>query len=257
MDARPTAARAQVLNGAAALASEVGQDEAAAILRAEEALELHRSLGDEWGAAYSEFLLGNMLGDAHADLAAAEKHYNESARLFRELGDEHYALLARSNLAWKCYYLGERERARALHEETLAQARATSNKRIEAISMAALAVYAVDEGRTDDALPLLRETLRYRLDVGDLIGLAADLRRSSYALAAAGRLAAAVRLLSSSEALRGQLGTSLQPDSARMDEQTLAIVHAQLDKAAFADAWAQGRALTIEEAIALSLDSGE
>src|SRR5213593_4231009 len=52
---------------------------------------------------------------------------------------------ASSNLAWKCYELGDRERARALHEETLRRGRATSNMRIEAISMAALAVYAIDE----------------------------------------------------------------------------------------------------------------
>ena len=252
-DARPTAARAKALNGATALAHEVGGDEATARLRAEEALALHRSFGDTWGAAYSGFLLAS----AETDLATAEQHLDESARLFRELGDEHYALLASSNLAWKCYELGDRERARALHEETLRRGRATSNKRMEAISMAALAVYAVDERRTADALSMLTESIRIRRDVGDLIGLAADLRRSSFALAFAGRAAAAARLLSSSEALREQLGTSLQPDSASMDEQTLAIVGAQLDKAAFAEAWEQGRALTVDEAVALSLESAE
>jgi predicted ATPase/class 3 adenylate cyclase len=252
-DARPTAARAKALNGATALAHEVGGDEATARVRAEEALALHRSFGDTWGAAYSGFLLAS----AETDLATAEQHLDESARLFRELGDEHYALLASSNLAWKCYELGDRERARALHEETLRRGRATSNKRMEAISMAALAVYAVDEHRTADALSMLTESIRIRRDVGDLIGLAADLRRSSFALAVAGRAAAAARLLSSSEALREQLGTSLQPDAASMDEQTLAIVGAQLDKAAFAEAWKQGRALTVDEAVAVSLESAE
>ena len=239
------------------LAVEVAGDEATARLRAEEALGLHRSLGDAWGAAYSGFLLGSALDSAEVDLATAERHFDESMRLFRDLGDEHYALVTSSNLAWHYYSLGDPERARALHEETLAGARATSNKRIQAISMAALAVCAVDEGRTDDALSLLTESIRIRLDVGDLIGLAADLRRSSFALAVAGKAAAAVRLLSSSEALREQLGTSLQRDAARMDEQTLALVHAQLDEAAFAEAWEQGRTLPIDEAVAFSLESAE
>ena len=122
------------------------------------------------------------------------------------------------------------------------------------LSLAALAVYAVDEGRAHDAFPMLSASIRIRRDVGDLIGLAADLRRSSYALAVAGQAAGAVRLLSSSESLREELGTSLQPDSAKMDEKTLTIVNAQLTKAAIAEAWLQGRTLPIDEAIALSLE---
>jgi predicted ATPase/DNA-binding SARP family transcriptional activator len=252
----PTAARARALNGAVALAVEVGGDEATARRRAEEALALHRTAGDAWGAAYSVFQLGSVLGRT-ADLVMAQQHYEESARLFRELGDEHYVLLAQSNLAWTCYDVGDRERARALHEGTLASARATSSKRIEAISLAALAIYAVDEGQTDNAISMLTESLRIRREVGDLIGLCADLRRSSVALAVAGRAAAAVRLLSSSETLREQLGGRLQPDAAKMDERTLALVGGQLDEAAFAEAWEQGRSLPVDEAIALSLDSAD
>ena len=56
-DERPTAARAKALNGAAVMAVNT-EDTEAAKLRAEEALALHRKLGDAWGAAYSVFMLG-------------------------------------------------------------------------------------------------------------------------------------------------------------------------------------------------------
>jgi len=39
-----------------------------------------------------------------------------------------------------------------------------------------------------------------------------------------------------------------------MNEETLAVIRAQLDEAAFAEAWEQGRALTADEAVALALD---
>ena len=42
---------------------------------------------------------------------------------------------------------------------------------------------------------------------------------------------------------------------ARVNEKTLSSVHAQVDEAAFAEAWEQGRTLTADEAVALALDS--
>jgi non-specific serine/threonine protein kinase len=51
-DEAPTAARARALNGAAVMAISRG-DPLAAKERSEDALALHRRLGDDWGAAYS------------------------------------------------------------------------------------------------------------------------------------------------------------------------------------------------------------
>jgi hypothetical protein len=39
-----------------------------------------------------------------------------------------------------------------------------------------------------------------------------------------------------------------------MNEETLATIRTQLDDGAFADAWEQGRKLTLEDAVALALD---
>jgi hypothetical protein len=42
-----------------------------------------------------------------------------------------------------------------------------------------------------------------------------------------------------------------------MNERTLAAIRAQLDEAAFAEAWEQGRTLTADRAVDLALDSLE
>jgi hypothetical protein len=42
-----------------------------------------------------------------------------------------------------------------------------------------------------------------------------------------------------------------------MSTKTLAAIRPQLDEAAFGDAWAQGQALTADEAVALALDALE
>ena len=94
LDERGTPARAKALIGAAVMAVNT-RDVATAKRRGEEALALHRALGDAWGAAYSGF----MLGAAELDPKTQQQLYEESVQVFRELGDEHSALLVARNLA--------------------------------------------------------------------------------------------------------------------------------------------------------------
>jgi hypothetical protein len=75
-------------------------------------------------------------------------------------------------------------------------------------------------------------------------------------LASAGRAETAVQVLSSSTVLMEEIGAS-PPSLTKINAKTLATIHAQLDQAAFAEAWEQGRALTADEAVALALDSLE
>jgi predicted ATPase len=249
----PTAARAKALSGAAVMALE-GGDPATTRLRAEEALALHRALGDAWGAAHSGFLLGHAALD-EGDSAAARQLFGESRQRFHELGDEHYTLLATYNLAVAIEDLGDLERARALHEESLRHARTQSDKRIVAYSLDQLASYACDEGRLDDAFSMLAESLRIRRDLDDHVAIAENLARFARTLSVAGSATTAAGLLSSSEALREQIGSAAVPSVAKMNEGTLTAIRMQVDDTAFAEAWEEGRTLTIDEAVALALDS--
>ena len=171
-------------------------------------------LGDAWGAAHSGFLLGHAVA-AEGDLARAQQLFGESLRRFRELGDEHYTLLAADGLAGVYDELGDVERARALLEENLARARAQSSRRIMALSLDQLASYARDEGRIEDALSMLKESLRILYDLGDRPGIAENLGRFARTLAVAGKAETAARLLSSSEALYEESGGPRHPGSRR------------------------------------------
>ena len=54
--------------------------------------------------------------------------------------------------------------------------------------------------------------------------------------------------------VREQSGAGV-PWVAKMNEETLVTIRAQLDEAAFAEAWDEGRALTVEDAAELALDA--
>jgi predicted ATPase/class 3 adenylate cyclase len=251
-DQRPTAARAKALNGAAVLALNIG-DTAATRLRAEEALELHRTLGDAWGAAYSRFMLGNVASEER-DLERAQQLLDESVRAFRELGDEHFTLIAAFNLAIVIEDLGDRERARTLHEDILRRARELPNEQLEAHALTQLGMIFFAEDRLQDASSTLKQALRIFRELGNLLEIAINLGRFAAIFAREGRAATAGRLLSRSEALTEEIGSSTPPWAATRNEHTLTTIRSQLDEAALDEAWEQGRALTIDEAVALALD---
>jgi predicted ATPase/class 3 adenylate cyclase len=248
-DERPTAARAKALNGAAMMEF----DGATMRLLAEEGLALHRALGDAWGTAYSLLLLGNAATE-DSDFEQARQLMDESVGRFRELGDEHYTLLATDNLAWICLELGDRERARTLHEDVVSRARAMGNERMEASALGGLASIIGDEGRVEEALAMLKESLRIWYDLGERHMVARDLLRFARVLALEGRAGTAARLLSSSEALHEEIGVREAWLPADI-QGTLTTIRTQLDEGALAEAWEQGRALTVDEAVALALDS--
>jgi predicted ATPase/class 3 adenylate cyclase len=82
-------------------------------------------------------------------------------------------------------------------------------------------------------------------------GTVAGLCRVAATMSVDGDARTAVRLISAAEALREKLGYDGSWLTA-MNEETLATVRLRLDALAFADAWEQGKALTVDDAIALA-----
>jgi tetratricopeptide (TPR) repeat protein len=248
--------------------------------RAEEALTLHRSLGNAWGTAYTLSLIGNALGQAGDALRTqdsslevvhlggvmaspesaqlfqeAERCLEEAVRLLGDLGDDANRLNAHFILAWIYWNLGKREDARTVYEETLREARAAGNKWQEALSLGALAnIFGLLEGRIDYAVRLLKEALRINQLLGDRYNGAVNIGRFARALACTGKAKLAAELLAASGVLYEDVGARRRHWAAEQDEKTRAMIHAQLDDAAFNAAWEKGRNLTLDDAVALALD---
>jgi predicted ATPase len=251
-DERPTAARAKALNAAADMAMGQG-DDAAVKLRAEQALALHRSLGDDRGAAEALFLLGNAAAEER-DFPRARDAAEESARLYRKVENEHGTMYATWLLAWAYSGLGETDRGNALTEEVLERARAVGSTDMQAMVLSGgRATRAIEEGRVGAAVSMLEEAYHINRVIGNRWRLTHIASRLAHALASLGAAAAATRLLSSGRALFEEIGGNPPSHLAREDEVTLALVRDKLSETEFAEAWEQGRKLTPEEAIELAL----
>lgn len=205
-DPSATAARAKALNGIALLS--MAQDPEMARTRAQQGLELHRALGDRWGQAYSVFLLVDAAAQ-QGRLTEAQRLSEESARTFGELGDQRLALLASRDLAWICTLLGDHERARELHEANLQRARALPNERVEASTLQALARYAFEADRADEARLMLKQSLSRWRDLGNLLEIAVTLVEIGGVLAREGNATIGAQLLSRANALYGEIGATV------------------------------------------------
>jgi hypothetical protein len=118
-----------------------------------------------------------------------------------------------------------------------------------------LGTIAVDEGRPEDAFPLLEAGYRIHRDLGESLEVATDLSRFAAALASVGEGEKAVELSSLSDALREELGARV-PWVERLAEQARGEAQAQLDPRAFERAWERGKRLTPDAAVAKARRSG-
>jgi len=250
---RPTAARARALTGAGFMAYASGDVPVAKSI-AEKALELHRLLDDQRGAALDLNVLC-VAAIEEGELERAQQLAEESLALFRQVGDKDGMVMATRTLAFSYASGGDVERARALHESNLAQARALGFKGLEAATLGSLAMMAFGQGRLEDAAALCKQNLLAACELGSRQAIAQSLCRNARAFAQiVGKAGVAARLLSYFEAQRQQIGVS-EAWIATLNEETLAAIHEHLDEAAFTEAWDHGRTLTVEEAVALTLDS--
>jgi ATP/maltotriose-dependent transcriptional regulator MalT len=199
-----------------------------------------------------------MIGQAAAvlhDYSRAQETLSESLRRFRALGDDHYTLLATDGLAGVFDRLGDVANARPLHEENLRRARALGNRRVAALSLDQLASYARDDGRVDEALAMLRESLAILIDVDDRLGIGENLARFARVFSVAGRADAAAELLAALEVLYEETGSGVLLWVAEQNEETLGLIRSRLSEETVADAFERGRRLTVDEAVALALDA--
>jgi predicted ATPase/class 3 adenylate cyclase len=251
-DPEPTAARCRALI-AASSAGVISGDDMTARARVDEALVLSSALGDAHLSALARYEDAGLL-TGEGKWSAVLEILEDVVPVLRGLGDWDMAIRANRTRAWMYEELGDKARYWALTEENLEHARAHGHRRIEARSLGALAGAAADEGRFDDAHALLSESCRIDLELGNLPFLRVDLVRFALASARRGRPGVAAQLLSRATALRDEMGYSLESWMTLETEEALAAVRAQLDDAAFDEAWETGAKLSLDEAIALALE---
>jgi predicted ATPase/class 3 adenylate cyclase len=228
-------------------------DSVRAIALFEESLAIWREFGDNIGT----FRVVNGLGDVYFNMgnyARAAAQYQEALTLCRAGGDEDSIPVVLCNLGRVAHAQGNDVRARALLEESLAFLRAHTSHWGLFWTLSELGNVAHAQGDDAEARELMRESLRVHQQVGTKWNMAQSLERFAGLAVAQGRPERAARLFGAAEALRIALGAPLPPGERADYERDVAAARAQLDEATLAAAWAEGRAMSLEQSIAEALE---
>jgi tetratricopeptide (TPR) repeat protein len=152
---------------------------------------------------------------------------------------------------------GDDERAEALFEESLAMSRELKDTYGAAISLMSLGDVATRRGDHGRARALLKESLVVFNELGARVNIAECLEILSGMAGALGDDARATRLWGAADALREAIGSPWPPAERRLHEPYLTATRSHADEAVWARAWEEGRAMTMEEAVAYALEDME
>ncbi len=239
--------RAKALTGAAVLANVQG-DYVGATALCTEGLSLYRALGDRRGMAGALNLLGNV-AENQGDYARAAALSEESLEIYRALDDRRGTALALNNLGVVALARHDHARAAALFEESLALNRALDDQRGISAALHNLGDIARDLGDPARAAALYTESLVLYQAMENRAGIAGCLENVAEAAGARGLEGRAARLYGAAAALRAASGATTIPFERTRHEQAGAQLLAALGDDAFDAAQAEGRELSLQEAI--------
>jgi predicted ATPase len=231
-------------------------DYSRAEVRIEESLAIGREIDDEYNRP---IILGVFLALVmyyRSDVDGAAALWRENLASLQKHEDRTGIAFAQSGLGLVAYCQGDYQLARERLEEGLAYSRVAGDKRYVAIALNGLAKAMRALGDEARALALFIESLSLRKEMGTRRGIAESLEGlAGMAAEAEGDDREAARLFGAAEALREAIGAPVPLVERAEYDRNVATARAQLDEATFASAWAEGRAMTLEQAVATAMET--
>ena len=214
-------------------------------------LAIARDLGDREQIAWALAFLGYTgLGEPQAAMPLVE----ESLALFRELNHQPGMAQALNIMGEIARFSGDDERAKRIYEECLVRSKQTGETRRILFICQNLAYIALHEGDAERARDLGRQSIQLARTMNNRLELAKALAILAGAIGELGHTQHAARLLGASESALERFGAFHQLNDRPEIDAIITAVHDRLGNAAFQVAWAEGRELTLEQAVAQALD---
>jgi predicted ATPase/class 3 adenylate cyclase len=212
----------------------------------QEALTISRELGNERGIASILRNLGNL--HYEEDPPTAQALHEESLEIAHKIGDQEGELASLNLLAFDAAHVGDDQEARALWEQVLVR-RGRDGVGNDVI-FRGLGRLAMKQGDYETARARFEESLVYCRKLGNKNAMPDSLRVFAILSAARGEAERAARLFGAAASLLNALG---KPQSGLDREDTIAT-RETLGEEAFAAAWAEGQAMTLNAAVTYALE---
>jgi predicted ATPase/DNA-binding CsgD family transcriptional regulator len=222
----------------------------------EEGLGLCREAEDMRQVAWSLLLLGKTSG-GRGDIDRAKQFYEEGLALSREVGGSRPLASFLVNLGYEYLLEGNHEQARVLNEEAVEVYREHRQRGDLQYALDNLGWVALVGGDRERAKILYKESLRLCRELGDKMIAVESMEGLACAAGAEGDAEGAAMLFGAAQALHEKVGKRQTTRESALREPYLATARSRLDEAAWEAAFAEGRAMELEEAIEYALSEDD
>ena len=171
----------------------------------------------------------------------------------RQAGDLRQITSALAGLGELAIRRGRYDRASSLLRESSEISQRSGDKWGIPIALGSLGWVALLQGDFKEMRRLLAESLDIRLQTGDRGGIAWCLEKLAEAGSLRSRFRPAAIIFGAASALRASVGSVMDAADRPAYERTISRLRSQLGDEAFAAAWDEGRALTVEVAVDYAL----
>jgi tetratricopeptide (TPR) repeat protein len=221
----------------------------------EEALRIGKEMGDPRTIATALRNLG-LLENINGNYTEARTFLEQSLEIWRKLG-----AAGKTGSTWTLIFLGDvalnhsnPDWARSLYEETVAVLRELGDLNFLAYSVRRLAQLYWQEGRYDDAIAQLQESLNRNQDIADPRGVIACLAGFAAIATAREQFQRAAQLMGAVETQLASLGIRLLYMDKMEYDRNLAVLQVKLDEHTLKQFWAKGNDMSFEETIKVALE---
>lgn len=224
-----------------------------AIASIEEALQLAEELGDKYILGSVISAASNVESYVNRDFAKADAYREKAIELLSEHGSRWSYGITVYGFGNLLILQGQFQKAREKFKIAMQTMQDLGSNRNVIMIKSDLAHILRQEGNYPEALSSYRETILEWKRMGHRSAVAHQLECLAFIAKSLEQVEKATRLLGAAEALRQRIEIDMTPPEREEYEKEVADLKANVDDHEFASLWADGRSMTMDEAIELAL----
>ena len=230
-------------------------DREAAYAAVEEAIDLAREVGDKVTLGIALTNMAGVMAMTQADLEKMRSYAEEGIQLLKETMSRWQTAMTLFGFALFTAMQGNYAEARSQFEACVPLFIELRDRHRLAMVRSELAHLERRQGHFAQAKPLYRETIQEWQKIGHRAAIAHELECFAFIAKAQEEDQRAAQLFGAAEILRENINIPMMPAERPEYDREVSDLRANMAESTFAKAWADGRALTMEQAIAFASES--
>ena len=223
----------------------------------EEALALAREQETGISLGYSLVMMGQLTAMARQDYEGALAYGEEAIAVSEAGGNRWGSAMTTFGLGFFARTLGDYEQARARFRTCLSVFLELGDKHRINMIQSELAHIEREQGKYEQAIPMYRETILEWQRLGHRAAVANQLECFAFIAKAQENPERSAKLFGAAETLREKINIAMTPQERMEYDREITDLRTNMDEKAFSSHWADGRAMTMEQAIEFALELGE